>query len=151
MVSFSCEVCNETLAKKKCQQHQGRCRGAYFTCLDCQKTFYGNDYVNHTSCISEADKYEKGFSAGRGWSKPKQQSTPAKKADSEKSKKTGSEKSKKSDFEDSIDLAKFAKKNHKISLYKVFKKLHKQRNIDEKHFLKSVQLQLNNDGSVTIN
>ncbi|KAK6538148.1 hypothetical protein TWF694_011030 [Orbilia ellipsospora] len=59
MVSFSCEACNETLAKKKLDQHRGRCRQAAFTCLDCNNTFYGTSYREHTSCISEAQKYER--------------------------------------------------------------------------------------------
>lgn len=28
------------------------------TCVDCSVTFYGNDYEQHTSCVSEAQKYE---------------------------------------------------------------------------------------------
>ncbi|KAK6536109.1 hypothetical protein TWF281_000355 [Arthrobotrys megalospora] len=59
MVSFSCEACNETLAKKKLDQHRGRCRQAVFTCLDCNNTFHGTSYREHTSCISEAQKYER--------------------------------------------------------------------------------------------
>ena len=61
MVSFSCEVCNDTVIKKKLDQHAQRCRGAYFTCIDCSTTFQGTDYRKHTSCISEAEKYEKGL------------------------------------------------------------------------------------------
>lgn len=57
MVSFSCEVCNETLIKKKVKNH--RCRNAAYTCLDCSKTFYGDEYNQHNQCISEAEKYEK--------------------------------------------------------------------------------------------
>ncbi|KAK9367195.1 hypothetical protein V1509DRAFT_627257 [Lipomyces kononenkoae] len=59
MVSFSCEVCNDTIVKKKLMQHKGSCSGAYFTCLDCQTTFQGLDFQKHTSCISEAEKYQK--------------------------------------------------------------------------------------------
>ncbi|KAK9459603.1 uncharacterized protein V1516DRAFT_613719, partial [Lipomyces oligophaga] len=59
MVSFSCEVCNDTVLKKKLMQHRNQCPGAYFTCLDCQKTFQGLDFQGHTSCISEAEKYQK--------------------------------------------------------------------------------------------
>ncbi|KAK9480296.1 hypothetical protein V1514DRAFT_366067 [Lipomyces japonicus] len=59
MVSFSCEVCNDTVVKKKLMQHRGQCYGAYFTCLDCQTTFQGTDFQSHTSCISEAEKYQK--------------------------------------------------------------------------------------------
>lgn len=35
------------------------CRNAAFTCLDCSKTFYGQEYNTHNQCISEAEKYEK--------------------------------------------------------------------------------------------
>ncbi|KAK9324826.1 hypothetical protein V1517DRAFT_344073 [Lipomyces orientalis] len=59
MVSFSCEVCNDTVVKKKLMQHRGTCHGAHFTCLDCQTTFQGLDFQKHTSCISEAEKYQK--------------------------------------------------------------------------------------------
>ncbi|KAK9455476.1 hypothetical protein V1511DRAFT_510337 [Dipodascopsis uninucleata] len=59
MVSFSCEVCNDTIVKKKLMQHRNSCPGAYFTCLDCQTTFQGVEFQAHTSCISEAEKYQK--------------------------------------------------------------------------------------------
>lgn len=29
------------------------------TCVDCSVTFYGDDYAAHTTCVSEAEKYEK--------------------------------------------------------------------------------------------
>ncbi|KAK9375647.1 uncharacterized protein V1513DRAFT_441515 [Lipomyces chichibuensis] len=61
MVSFSCEVCNDTVVKKKLMQHRSTCAGAHFTCLDCQTTFQGLDFQKHTSCISEAEKYQKGL------------------------------------------------------------------------------------------
>ncbi|KAK9434140.1 hypothetical protein V1505DRAFT_390030 [Lipomyces doorenjongii] len=61
MVSFSCEVCNDTIVKKKLMQHRSTCAGAHFTCLDCQTTFQGLDFQKHTSCISEAEKYQKGL------------------------------------------------------------------------------------------
>ncbi|KAK9390586.1 hypothetical protein V1515DRAFT_590849 [Lipomyces mesembrius] len=61
MVSFSCEVCNDTIVKKKLMQHRSTCSGAHFTCLDCQTTFQGLDFQKHTSCISEAEKYQKGL------------------------------------------------------------------------------------------
>ena len=64
MVSFSCEVCNDTVLKKKLDAHKQRCNGAYFTCIDCSVTFNGTDYRGHTSCISEAQKYEKGMYKG---------------------------------------------------------------------------------------
>ncbi|TKA74394.1 hypothetical protein B0A55_04527 [Friedmanniomyces simplex] len=77
MVSFSCEACGDVLTKKasyptnnaysrqaadtilqKLDPHRSQCRGASFTCLDCMVHFQGSDYRSHTSCISEAQKYQ---------------------------------------------------------------------------------------------
>ncbi|GAA6041458.1 hypothetical protein JCM8097_001887 [Rhodosporidiobolus ruineniae] len=59
MVSFSCENCGDILKKPKLDQHAGRCRGAYFTCIDCNTTFEGTSYRAHTSCMSEEQRYHK--------------------------------------------------------------------------------------------
>ncbi|GAA5840645.1 hypothetical protein JCM3766R1_000498 [Sporobolomyces carnicolor] len=63
MVSFSCEACGDILKKPKLDQHAGRCRGAYYTCIDCNTTFDGpvgnNGYRSHTSCVSEEQRYHK--------------------------------------------------------------------------------------------
>jgi cell growth-regulating nucleolar protein len=59
MVSFYCEQCCDTLKKPKLLQHLSRCKSAQFTCIDCSTTFQGNEFQNHTSCISEAEKYQK--------------------------------------------------------------------------------------------
>ena len=62
MVFFNCEGCNETLKKNQVDKHVHSCRKCYaVTCIDCQKSFAGDDYAEHTSCISEAEKYEKGL------------------------------------------------------------------------------------------
>ncbi|KFZ20706.1 hypothetical protein V502_03038 [Pseudogymnoascus sp. VKM F-4520 (FW-2644)] len=58
MVSFSCEGCGDVLTKKKLDSHMNQCRGASFTCLDCMVHFWGTEYRSHTSCISEAQKYQ---------------------------------------------------------------------------------------------
>ncbi|KGO41871.1 Zinc finger, C2H2, LYAR-type [Penicillium expansum] len=58
MVSFSCEACGDVLTKKKLDPHRGQCRGASFTCIDCMVHFYGLEYRAHTSCMSEAQKYQ---------------------------------------------------------------------------------------------
>ncbi|KAJ3022630.1 hypothetical protein HKX48_005692 [Thoreauomyces humboldtii] len=58
MVSFVCESCQETLKKPKLEQHTYRCQYAQFSCIDCSKTFQGTEYRAHTSCISEAEKYQ---------------------------------------------------------------------------------------------
>ncbi|GJC92069.1 LYAR-type C2HC zinc finger [Colletotrichum higginsianum IMI 349063] len=58
MVSFSCESCGDVLTKKKLDPHRNRCRGATFTCIDCMVYFPGTEYRSHTSCMSEAQKYQ---------------------------------------------------------------------------------------------
>ncbi|KAL2861031.1 LYAR-type C2HC zinc finger protein [Aspergillus lucknowensis] len=58
MVSFSCEACGDVLTKKKLDPHRNQCRGASFTCIDCMVHFQGTSYRSHTSCMSEAQKYE---------------------------------------------------------------------------------------------
>ncbi|KAJ5082208.1 hypothetical protein N7532_011251 [Penicillium argentinense] len=58
MVSFSCEACGDILTKKKLDPHRNQCRGASFTCIDCMVHFWGTEYRSHTSCMSEAQKYQ---------------------------------------------------------------------------------------------
>ncbi|KAE8323486.1 hypothetical protein BDV39DRAFT_182028 [Aspergillus sergii] len=58
MVSFSCEACGDILTKKKLDPHRNQCRGATFTCIDCMVHFQGTSYRSHTSCMTEAQKYE---------------------------------------------------------------------------------------------
>ena len=60
MVSFTCNVCGQTVKKSKVEKHyQTECRDCtVLSCLDCGKDFYGDDYASHTSCISEAEKYQ---------------------------------------------------------------------------------------------
>jgi len=59
MVFFVCEGCNESLKKNQVDKHAMRCRScAAVTCVDCQVTFWGNDYAAHVTCVSEAEKYE---------------------------------------------------------------------------------------------
>ncbi|GAA6007145.1 hypothetical protein JCM10207_001524 [Rhodosporidiobolus poonsookiae] len=76
MVSFSCENCGDILKKPKLDQHTGRCRGAYFTCIDCNTTFEGTSYRAHTSCMSEEQRYHKSVykpPKGKGQKAQKQQ------------------------------------------------------------------------------
>ncbi|KAA8642078.1 hypothetical protein EYZ11_005618 [Aspergillus tanneri] len=58
MVSFSCEACGDILTKKKLDPHRNQCRGASFTCIDCMVHFQGTQYRSHTSCMTEAQKYQ---------------------------------------------------------------------------------------------
>jgi cell growth-regulating nucleolar protein len=67
MVTFVCEVCNETLKKSAVINHS--CR-AGVTCVDCSKTFDRSSYSLHTSCVTEAEKY-KHFGSSSGDRKEK--------------------------------------------------------------------------------
>lgn len=74
MVFFVCEGCNETLKKNKVDAHAGRCRNCWaVSCVDCSVVFEGNDYAAHTSCISEAEKYEGSLFQGDKSKKGKKQ------------------------------------------------------------------------------
>jgi hypothetical protein len=71
MVTFVCSYCDITLKKKQLEKHTfGKCRPASFICIDCHKTFQGNDYKAHTSCLTEFEK------TWGEYAKPKQKSQP---------------------------------------------------------------------------
>lgn len=60
MVFFTCNHCGESVKKPSVEKHYNfKCRGApkNVSCMDCQKDFHGEEYVAHTKCISEAEKY----------------------------------------------------------------------------------------------
>ena len=60
MVFFSCEGCNESLKKNQVDSHAARCKSCWaVSCVDCSVVFPGDDYRAHTSCVSEAERYEK--------------------------------------------------------------------------------------------
>ncbi|KAF1790484.1 Zinc finger, C2H2, LYAR-type [Phytophthora cactorum] len=71
MVFFVCEGCNETLKKNKVDAHADAAATAG------PVVFEGNDYAAHTSCISEAEKYEKSlFQGDKNKSKSGKKQTP---------------------------------------------------------------------------
>jgi len=56
--------CGDVVKKPKLDQHSGRCHGG-FDCIDCSKTFgTPTEWKGHTSCISEAEKYQKSLYKG---------------------------------------------------------------------------------------
>ncbi|TKA82124.1 hypothetical protein B0A49_00181 [Cryomyces minteri] len=65
--------CGDVLTKKKLDPHRNQCYGASYTCLDCMVHFQGTDYRAHTSCISEAQKYQGALYKGDKRSKAQQQ------------------------------------------------------------------------------
>lgn len=150
MVSFSCEVCNDTVIKKKLDQHTQRCRGAYFTCIDCSTTFDGTAYRNHTLCISEAEKYEKGLYKGKKNkpvdSKPVQKpAAKSEKAAVEAVKPVPVKATKASKASDSLDLTKVKSG----SLYKIVKNLASDGKTDKKAVLKKLQVKME-DGKLVL-
>ena len=62
MVYFQCETCCASLKKKQVENHYlQQCKKSYyFTCLSCGKQFDRETIKNHTQCISEEEKYQKG-------------------------------------------------------------------------------------------
>jgi hypothetical protein len=60
MVNFICDACGQTIKKQKVEKHyQTECRNCnVLSCIDCGKDFPGDSYASHTSCISEAEKYQ---------------------------------------------------------------------------------------------
>merc|ERR1712014_143230 len=60
MVSFICDACGNTVKKTQVEKHYTtQCRQcSVLSCLDCGVDFPGDAYLNHTSCITEAEKYQ---------------------------------------------------------------------------------------------
>ncbi|KAN0132085.1 hypothetical protein V8E53_010122 [Lactarius tabidus] len=64
MVSFQCDACTDVVKKPKLDRHYGQCH-ASFTCIDCSATFSGPpQWKGHTTCITEAEKYQKSLYKG---------------------------------------------------------------------------------------
>ncbi|KAI0280975.1 hypothetical protein BGY98DRAFT_960295 [Russula aff. rugulosa BPL654] len=64
MVSFQYVPCTDVVKKPKLDNHYGQCRSS-FTCIDCSSTFAGPvEWKVHTSCITEAEKYQKSMYKG---------------------------------------------------------------------------------------
>ncbi|TCD68260.1 hypothetical protein EIP91_011226 [Steccherinum ochraceum] len=64
MVSFQCDACSDVVKKPKLDKHAQMCHSS-FTCLDCTTTFNGPaQWKGHITCISEAEKYQKGLYKG---------------------------------------------------------------------------------------
>jgi cell growth-regulating nucleolar protein len=59
-VTFTCNACGDSVKKNKVISHyQTQCRNCtVLSCIDCGKDFAGDAYLEHNSCISEAQKYQ---------------------------------------------------------------------------------------------
>jgi len=60
MVTFTCNACGDSVKKDKVDTHyRSKCPACdMLSCIDCGKDFWGDSYKEHTSCISEAEKYQ---------------------------------------------------------------------------------------------
>lgn len=155
MVTFNCEVCNETVPKKQTEKHFYKCRDAYYTCIDCNKCFddYDGLYKKHTQCISEDQKYMGKLYQDKN-KKGNKKDTTAEKTENKSNKKT------------EIVDAKPAKKEKEVvktendliqelmkpgdNLYKILKALEKNKDskLDKKQLLKKIVV--NKDGKLAI-
>lgn len=58
MVYFNCDACGDSLKKNEVEKHRRRCHNCHIlSCVDCNKDFRGNDYQQHTKCVSEEQRY----------------------------------------------------------------------------------------------
>ncbi|XP_066601273.1 uncharacterized protein C16C10.8 [Prorops nasuta] len=59
MVCFTCNHCGESLAKPRVSKHyQFQChRKPFVTCVDCLKDFHGEEFIEHTKCVTENERY----------------------------------------------------------------------------------------------
>jgi len=89
MPSFVCASCEKAVTKPKIKNHLLSCRGATFTCIDCTKHFQDDSVHQHTSCVTEVDKYHGKFAKKNQPNTPQsKKTTPAKSENSEKSEKS---------------------------------------------------------------
>ncbi|KAL6063919.1 zf-LYAR domain-containing protein [Balamuthia mandrillaris] len=65
MVNFSCDECGAIYKKRQVANHMRSCRSQSVSCLDCLQHFYGRDFETHTTCISEAEKYQGALYRGK--------------------------------------------------------------------------------------
>jgi len=57
MVWFDC-ACGESVKKPQVAKHMLHCWQCLFTCVDCKQQFNSETYVAHTSCMSEAQRFQ---------------------------------------------------------------------------------------------
>eukprot|EP00887_Chlorella_sp_A99_P007445 scaffold2.g7445.t1 len=61
MVWFYCDDCGDT---PKLNGHYAQCSATSFTCIDCSRTFDRSSVHNHTTCVTEHEKYAQASSWG---------------------------------------------------------------------------------------
>jgi hypothetical protein len=65
LLSMCCYIaCTDVVKKPKLDHHYAQCRNS-FTCIDCSQTFNSPaEWKAHTSCVTEAEKYQKSLYTG---------------------------------------------------------------------------------------
>eukprot|EP00796_Vickermania_ingenoplastis_P000746 gene746-394_t len=60
MVSFTCHCCQDVVKKPKVAGHAGSCGGpnSVFSCVDCMLEFDLHTIKDHTTCVTEVQKYQ---------------------------------------------------------------------------------------------
>lgn len=117
--------------------HFNKCRDAYFSCIDCYTTFEGDDFKNHTSCITEKEKYEKGY--GKKQQTPKQPVTEEKKpvVNSDECKKENKSKAEKR----TNKKEELIPSGSTVEFSKILKTLKKKHNQKRKVILKNIKVE----------
>ncbi|KAA8903201.1 hypothetical protein TRICI_005743 [Trichomonascus ciferrii] len=121
--------------------HFNKCRDAYFTCIDCSTTFEGDEFKNHTSCITEKEKYEKGYGKKQQKNKqpqPQPVPQPAPEPDHKAEVNGGSKKKEKHKKADTKELVPSGKA---VEFSKVLKALKKKHNQKRKQILKNIKVE----------
>lgn len=153
MVTFSCEICNDSVLKKKAMQHFGKCPRAFFTCIDCSTTFEGTSFQRHTSCISEAQKYEGALYKGPKTAKsnaPPPKAQPKVESKKEEPKKEKPKKDSNKDDKLKALVSKLTEaKNKKVSMSKVVKAARKE-NVKSKDLFKQMTVTRNDRGELVL-
>lgn len=125
--------------------HFSKCPNAYYTCIDCSTTFDGDEFKSHTTCITEKEKYEKGYG--------KKQQQQNKNANStaiinKEDKKKGHKVTRKNEANSDNELVPRGKA---LEFSKVLKQLKKKHNKKRKELLKSMTLEKNTNGELVLN
>jgi len=60
MVAFICDACGHTVKKVQVEKHYtSQCRScSVLSCIDCGVDFPGDTYIQHNTCMTEAQKYQ---------------------------------------------------------------------------------------------
>lgn len=67
MVWFQCEDCGDTIKKPKLDSHFRQCSASRLSCIDCLAVFDRYTVKQHTSCVTEHEKYAEGATKPGGY------------------------------------------------------------------------------------